>query len=429
MRPLIVQVPQGKGNDVLAFARDVKAKNICMWTSTDEERTLDVVMAFISNKNVGPFIDSVNAVEDVQITLFPQGVMAMYPPQSEAADQVTNVQVRSPIEIFLAGLQSIGSWTGFLSYAVLGAIIVWIGLFTNTTFLLVGAMLVAPFAGPAMNTAIATARGDKMLLGRSLLRYFISLLLTILATFLLSLFFQQEGATSLMVERSQVSSTAILLALAAGCAGAISLVQSERSGLVSGAAAGMLVAASLAPPAGVLGMAMAVGEWQMVKSVLFVLMLQLVGINLSGSLIFRAYGLKAEGPRFSRGKSHVFIISLAVTILFMGALTWWQFRKEPELQRSSIAKRAETEIQQLVNRYGGAGLVEGTARFTRADISGQNTLLCVVYVQAKNGTSEENIKTELTRQLLQTLNQKFINVTPVVSVIVMKDWQAINSDP
>jgi uncharacterized membrane protein len=36
-------------------------------------------------------------------------------------------------------------------------------------------MLIAPFAGPAMNAAIATARGDGKLLRRSLFRYFSAL--------------------------------------------------------------------------------------------------------------------------------------------------------------------------------------------------------------------------------------------------------------
>ena len=421
MRPLIVQVSEGKGADVLAFAREVEAKNVSSWSGSEGDRKLDIVMVFVSNQRVGTLIDRLNSIDTVQITLFPQGVMAMYPPENEAPDQVTNVQVRSPVEVFLAGLQSIGSWKGFLSYAVLGAIIVWIGLFTNTIFLLVGAMLVAPFAGPAMNTAIATARGDKQLLQQSLLRYFISLLLTITVTFLLSLLLQQEAATTLMVERSQVSSTAILLALAAGCAGAITLVQSERSSLVSGAAAGMLVAASLAPPAGVIGMSLAIGEWQMAKSTLFLLLVQLVGINLSGSLVFRAYGLKPTGPRYDRGKQPVFIYSLVATIVLLGALSWWQFREEPSLQRSFISKRAEEQIQKTVDDYSDAALVEGTARFTRANIESQNTLLCLVYVQKKSRKETAEVKRELTNKIINSILRELTNVTPVVSIVVVDD--------
>ena len=166
MRPLIVQVPQGKGPDVLRHAKNARAKNVSLWSGTDGENEIDVVMAFVSNREVETMLNAINPIEEVRITLFPHGVMAMYLPEDKAPEQVTNVQARSPVEIFLSGLQSISSWKGFLSYAALGAIIAWIGLYTNTTFLLVGAMLIAPFACPAMNTAIATARGDFPLLRR-----------------------------------------------------------------------------------------------------------------------------------------------------------------------------------------------------------------------------------------------------------------------
>ncbi|HEY1020838.1 MAG TPA: TIGR00341 family protein [Flavisolibacter sp.] len=421
MRPLLVQVSEGKGNEVLSAAKAAKAKNLCMWPGRDGDKKMDVILAFVSNRKVEAFIDDINKIEAVQVTLFPQGVMAMYPPQNQAPEQVTNVQARSPLEIFLSGLQSIGSWKGFLSYAALGAIVVWIGLFTNTVFLLVGAMLIAPFAGPAMKTAIATARGDARLLGRSLLRYAVSLTLTIVVTLLLSLLMQQEAATSLMVDRSQVSSTAILLALAAGCAGAISLVQSERSSLVSGAAAGMLVAASLAPPAGVIGMAITIGEWQMAKSAFFLLLLQLAGINLTGSLVFRAFGLTAKGPRYERGRKHIVFISLATTIICLGGLAWWQFSTQPALQRSSISKRAEEQIQKSVSQFQGASLVEGSARFTRGNIPGQNTLLCEVYVQAKQGIEHGTIKKELGALIHQAITKKLENVTPVLNVVVLDD--------
>jgi hypothetical protein len=132
-------------------------------------------MVHISNREVEGFLEQLQDLPKVHITLIPTGVMALQPPASEAAQQVVNVEERSPIEIFLSGLQSVGSWRGFLGYAAMAGVVVWIGLYTNTAYLLVAAMLIAPFAGPAMNTAIATARGDYQLLGRSLLRYFTAL--------------------------------------------------------------------------------------------------------------------------------------------------------------------------------------------------------------------------------------------------------------
>jgi uncharacterized membrane protein len=185
----------------------------------------------------------------------------------------------------------------------------------------------------------------------------------------------------IFVERSQVSTTAVLLPLAAGAAGALNLAQSERSSLVSGAATGILVAASLAPPAGVVGMAMAIGRWDLVIGGLFLLLLQLCGINLAAALLFRLIGLSTQGARYARGKKALFPIALAVTTLALVGLLTWQLTNPPNLQRASLAQRANAEIQQVVDEEPAAQLVESNVRFTRSSIPGQNTLLTVLYVQ------------------------------------------------
>jgi uncharacterized hydrophobic protein (TIGR00271 family) len=185
---------------------------------------------------------------------------------------------------------------GFLSYAGLAGVVVWIGLFTETVYLLTAAMLIAPFAGPAMNAALATARGDAELLGRSVARYFAALALTIAVAFALSLLLQQQIATGLMIQTSFLSSVAVLLPLTAGAAGALNLCQSERSSLVSGAATGMLVAASLAPPAGLVGMGAAIGEWDMVKSAAFLLILRSSASTLQAQWSFACSASRHEEP-------------------------------------------------------------------------------------------------------------------------------------
>ena len=347
--------------------------------------------------------------------------MVLQAPFSEVSDQVSNVQPRSPTEVFLGGLQSVGSWTVFLGYTAAAGAVVWVGLFTNTAYLLTAAMLIAPFAGPAMNAALATARGDPGLLGRSVLRYACALGLAVVEAGVLSLVLQQEVATTSMVANSQVSSVALLLPLVAGAAGALNLVQSDRNSLVSGAAVGMLVAASLAPPAGLIGMAGAIGRWDMAGSGAFLLLLQLAGINLSGALVFRAYGLSSTGVVSSRGRGWVFAASLAASALALAGLLAWQFRDAPALQRSSLAQRAKSEVEDVIKRSTLADLVEADVRFTRPDVPGPDALLSVVYVRRREGVdrSSREIRTELTRSIRERLLGRGYEVRPLVDVIVL----------
>jgi uncharacterized hydrophobic protein (TIGR00271 family) len=422
MRQLLVQVPRGCGKNVLDIAKACDGVNLVHFEATGSEKPLDVVIVHVPNPKVEKLLGELESVPELHVTLIPRGVIALEPPASEAPQQVKNVEARSPIEIFLAGLQSVGSWKGFLGYAAAGGVVVWIGLFTNTSYLLVAAMLIAPFAGPAMNTAIATARGDRRLLQRTLLRYFAALATTILVTWALSLILQQEVVTASMSSTSNVSAVAVLLPLIAGAAGALNLVQSERSSLVSGAAVGMLVAASLAPPAGVVGMAIAMGRWDMAVNGLFVLLLQLVGINFSASIMFRIYGLSARGARYDRGKKLVFPAILAVTILALAGLLTWQFSSSPELQRSSRSQRATAEIQKVVNNSNLAELVEADVRFPNPNIKGQNTLLGTVYVQRKAGVTEsaQQIRDRLTKDIQTNLLEQGFNATPLVDVSVLE---------
>lgn len=422
MRQLLIQVSKGFGDEVMQCAQDHNGSNLAQWDAEGAEGLHEVILVHVPNREIESLLDRLEEYPNLRVSMFPQGALTLQPPASEAPDQVKNVQPRSPIEIYLDGLQSIGSWKGFLGYAASAGAVVWIGLYTETIFLLTAAMLIAPFAGPAMLTAMATARGDGVLLRRSLLRYFAGLVVTVVASGLLSLLMQQKSVTGQMVSSSEISSTALLLPLVAGAAGALHLAQSQRNSLVSGAAVGVLVAASLAPPTGIIGMAAVLGRWEMVLSGLFVLLLQLVGINFSGSLVFRAYGLVPKGARYDRGRNGIFYGSLAATVLAMGALLTVQFWGTPDFQRSTRAQRAIEPVKSAVEESGMAKLVEANVRFTQPDIKGQDTLLAVIYVQRNPGVAlpDEEVQSQLIQAIQRRVLDAGFNVTPVVDVIVLR---------
>lgn len=425
MRQLIIQVPRGRGASVVEAARSQGATNLIRFDAAGDDGPEDVVFVHVSNAGVEELLGRLQDLPGLRVALIPHGVLTLQPPPSEVPRQVSDVQPRSPTEVFLGGLQSVGSWTAFLGYTAAAGAVAWVGLFTNTAYLLTAAMLIAPFAGPAMNAALATVRGDAVLLGQSLLRYLGALGAAVVEAAALSLILRQAVATDFMVANSQVSAVALLLPLVAGAAGALNLVQSDRNSLVSGAAVGMLVAASLAPPAGLIGMAGAIGRWDMAGSGLFLLLLQLAGINLSGVLVFRAYGLTSRGVRYGRGRSWVFPASLAVSVAALIALLTWQFWVSPGLQRSGRAQRITAEVEDVVERCRLADLVEANVRFTRPDVPGQDTLLAVVYVRrhahAGVGRASGEVRSELTRAIQERIIGLGYRVRPLVDVRVLDD--------
>ncbi|HEY9880049.1 MAG TPA: TIGR00341 family protein, partial [Leptolyngbyaceae cyanobacterium] len=114
--------------------------------------------------------------------------------------------------------------------------------------------------------------------------------------------------------------------------------------------------------------------------------------------------------------------ALGVSAIALTFLLTWQFSNSPNLERSSQAQRANAEVQKVIQQSKQVKLVESNVRFTRADISGQNTLLSEVYVQREPNTekSAEAIKTELTQSIQSRLLEKGFNATPLVSVNVLE---------
>ncbi len=420
MRHLFIQVPGGSGARVMDLAEKHNGSNPLLLKGDGPDGKEDLVQVSLSNAVVEAFVAELQQIDGLRITFMPQGALPLRPPADDAPDRLTDVTPRSPLEIILGGVQSIGSWKGFLGYAAAAGVVVWIGLATNTIYLLVAAMLIAPFAGPAMNTALGTARGDLVLIRRSVLRYGGALLLTAVVSFILMVVFGRGGLTNLMVAQSNVSITAVLLPLVAGAAGALNLAQSDRNSLVSGAATGVLVAASLAPPTGLIGIAFALGEWGLLKTGVFLIALQLAGINFSGALVFRLYGVRHDGVRFQRGKASVFPASVAFSAVALAALLTWQFWSTPDLQRTSRSQAALSSVRKAVGGVDGAVLVEADVRFTRSNVKGQNTLLATVYVQREGGRAPaDSLRATLTRRIQTQLLEEDYNVLPLVSVMLL----------
>jgi uncharacterized hydrophobic protein (TIGR00271 family) len=403
-------------------AKEKGALSATWWPAKEGDHEINVVSLVIENRSVNSLLERLHPIDEASVLLYPHEVLTFRSPASQLPKELQTLQPRSPLEIFLLSIQSTGSWPSFLGYAAAGGVLTWIGFYTNSVYLLIAAMLIAPFAGPAMNVALATATGDVQLYRRSLARYVVGILFTIAVTALLSFAFQQSIITGLMTGVGHVSAAAALLPLVAGAAGAFNLMQSERSSLVAGTAVGMLVTASLAPPAALIGVASVMQEWSLVFNAVFQLTLQLVGINLAGSVVFRQRGLTTSLRQYQRGTQSLFYISLAITVIALAGLLTWQFTDPLRFERSSESTRAAEVIREVIAEDGQAQLVSVDATFKASEANGNDTLVAIVYVQRSRGHTDDFGKTmaeELERILQRELQDHNPKVIPLVQVVVL----------
>ena len=422
MRSITVRLPQGNGEKCAEIAMEHDALDATYWTAYHIGEKVDIVSIQIRNESVQELLKAIEKYHPEAITLDPHEILLFRPPISNVSEFLLNLEHRSPIEVFLMGLQSISSWRNFAVYAIAGAIIVWIAFFSNSIYLLIAAMLVSPFAGPAMNVAMATATGDINLLRENIVRYFAAISFTVTISAILTLLSDQNFTTDLMLNVGHLSSVAALLPVVAGIAGSFTLIQSERSSLVSGSTVGMLVTTSLAPPAGLLGMVLAMQRWDLVTNAVFILILQLIGINLGGSIMFRLFGLNSSLSRFERGKKWIFYKSLLITSVGLIGLLFWQFSGTINLQRISEETRVTQNAYDVVQQSELVIPIEVNANFYSTENYGENTLLVNIFahISETNEFSEEATKIVLTEKIIAIIKEQNPDIVPFINITLLK---------
>ena len=419
MRQLILKLPKGHKEKILNTVGDFEGKNTISFPSGDEE----VFITYLPNNKVNNFLERIDDIESPQISLIPRGVITLYPPASESPQQVADVKPKSSLEIYLGGIQSVGSLFGLIGYSVAAGIIVWIGLYTTTVYLLIAAMLVAPFAGPAMNAALATAAGKMPLFKSSVLRYGLAISTGVLTSFLLTLIFPIDTLTPLMIEVSHVSKVALFLPLISGFAGAINICQSERDSLVSGAAVGILVAASLAPPVGLLGVGLFLADWGVVWSSVFRIVLQLLGIHLAATLVFYFYGkVSPKGVRFLQGKKMFTYITTGLAVLAIGAMMFWQFRNPPFLRKASMNTELTEQLHKELQKIPYIKVLKKDVNFTNTEKNGKPIVTFGITVMQKDTLiPEEKLKQNIISHLRKNLHYEEQNLYETYLINVVKE--------
>lgn len=419
MRQLTLKIPKGHKDQVHKTIERFDGKNTIYLPSEEN----DVFIAFLPNEKVNNFLKTLDDFQEPEINLIPRGVISLYPPASESPDQVADVQPKSSLEIYLGGIQSVGSIKGLVGYSFAAGIIVWIGLYTTTVYLLVAAMLVAPFAGPAMNAALATAAGKKGLLFSSLKRYGMAIGTGILVSFLLTVIFPLTTLTPLMIEISHVSKVAVLLPLISGFAGAINIVQSERDSLVSGAAVGILVAASLAPPVGLIGAGLYLMDWQVIWSSVFRVVLQLLGIHITATLVFYFFGkVTPSGVRFLQGNKKLTWLASGFVVLAIGVMMFWQFNQPPFLRKASMNTELTELLDQELVRLDFIKVINKDVSFTNTMINGKPTVnYNVTVLPHHTELSEKEIKQAILQHLKENIDYQDSNIHEVYQISVVED--------
>lgn len=179
-----------------------------------------------------------------------------------------------------------------------------LGLMSDSTVTIVGAMLIAPLMKPIMSLSYGINTGDTFLKIRSILTLFIGIGITLLISFLSEQVLNLHVLTNEMIVRTHPNLFDLGVAVAAGISAAIAMTRKS----VSDSLPGVAIAVAIVPPLCVSGISLSMGEINEFFGSLLLFLINLFAITISAVLVFTFSG-------YGSAKNILISIPLIICIL------------------------------------------------------------------------------------------------------------------
>ncbi len=174
----------------------------------------------------------------------------------------------------------------FMILLILSTMIATLGLFTNSSSVVIGAMLLAPLMQPIVSLSMGILRQDSTMEINGAKTIFTGILAVLLTAALIACFMPMERLTAEMAGRLSPTILDLFIAIVSGAAAAYA----KSNEKIVGSLAGVAIAVALVPPLAVAGIGLGWLNWHMFGMAFLLFVTNLVGIVLSAALTFVLLG-------------------------------------------------------------------------------------------------------------------------------------------
>ncbi len=225
---------------------------------------------------------------------------------------------------------------------LLSSIIATLGLLTDSSAVIIGAMLVAPLMSPVIGLGMASITGDEVLLKDSVTALLRGIVLAILLAVVFTLLNTRLPIIALgdilpgeILARTQPSPVDLMIALAGGLAAAFALAQPE----ISAALPGVAIATALMPPLCTVGIGLALSEWRIAGGASLLFLTNLVAIAFASMLVFVALGFRAGSDGQDQSRRNL-RISATLTLFLLLPLTYLAYEAFQQGTQDHLIRQA-----------------------------------------------------------------------------------------
>jgi uncharacterized hydrophobic protein (TIGR00271 family) len=215
----------------------------------------------------------------------------------------------------------------FYLMVALASVIATLGIFTDNSVVVIGAMVVAPLMLPVISFSLAGVRGDLAMFNRSLMGEAKGAILAIVVAIAISYIIPNYELTAEFLLRTKPTLLDLGIAFASGLAGAYAIAKRMDYTLP-----GIAVSVALIPPLCVAGMSIGLRlGFEYTLGALLLFFANIIAINLAGYLVFWVVGL---GPGWyldeqeTRKKIYNSVALMLLVAIPLGWIMWNTFEEK-----------------------------------------------------------------------------------------------------
>ena len=266
------------------------------------------------------------------------------------ADAASQEEVNSNIQ---KGITIKGTNLWVLIFAIF---IASLGLNTNSTAVIIGAMLISPLMGPIIGMGYSMGVFDFALLKESLRNFLIMIVVSLVTS---AIFFTLPLITSTQSEllaRTQPTTYDILIALFGGLAGMVAQTRKDRTGTVI---PGVAIATALMPPLCTVGYGLATFQFRFMLGALYLFTINSIFIALASFIVTRVMKFQMigelEAAKVRKLKNLMIVLIILITLpSILIAISI--------IQRSSFEANCKHFVEEAFN-YDNTFVVESSAQY------------------------------------------------------------------
>ncbi|UTF55004.1 TIGR00341 family protein [Natronosalvus rutilus] len=225
----------------------------------------------------------------------------------------------------------------YLVMTVMSVVVATAGLLLDSPAVVVGSMVIAPLIGPALGASVGTVINDRALFRRGIKLQAIGLGIGIVTAAVFAFAARTTGLVSPMLEIFEISEIqgrlspdilSLVIAIGAGVAGAWTLTAGTSAALV-----GVMIAAALVPPLGVVGIGIAWGLPNVALAAGVLVLVNMLVINITSLAVLWYKGYRPENwfqqdeARVTTKKRAVVLVVMIVALSsILGGVTYDTYR-------------------------------------------------------------------------------------------------------